>query len=924
MLKKKRLAMAVSAALGFSAAATIPSMVYAQNDQPPAVADENMLEEIIVTGSAIRRTELENTLPIQVLTAADIGRTGVTSAANLMAKIPAMQGFTTAADSVGGGGGGVRTANLRGIGDQYTLTLVNGRRMASADDGNTVDLNNIPLAAVKRVEILTDGASALYGADAIAGVLNFILLDEVEETTVTLRGDQPEEDGGDSWDGSIVTGFGNFDQDGYSVVATYSHNEQDPLKATDRDFAKTGFINFRDGGQSLYFENSSGNVIPGNANVYTAGFEEYLTGFNPNALANNGQCAPNTTPSGLNCRFDYTSTLEILPEQSSDNIFLNGKMKINDQIEGYATALIANSDMTVRIAPYPSGEVSIPLDSALVAEYVLPYLTPEEAAQAGEVTGTWRALPAGNREQKYTTDIYNFTAGLRGTVGKIDYDGALTTSSGETKQEYPNGWLLQEEFTQAVESGLIDIFAPIEDFSEASQEALEPAIYHGDWDEVKTDYTAFNGTAAMPVYEIGGGDIAVAVGLDASKNTYKRTISEANANEALLFLSKDTPYELEREQWGVFTEALLPITASWEVTASLRYDTVDGVNDKLNGGNIDEGDDDTTYKISTLWNINEVIGLRGSYGTGFKAPSLREIGEPLSEFGVTSGTYVCPFPPSDPKAATCLPGEFQANVFRAGSADLKFETSEQYSVGTVLTPWDRFEATVDYWNIQIDDQVDRLTEQQIFDNPDLYYDLFTTKTNLSTGREELAIIQAAVNIGEAESTGIDYAFKQGFDLNWGELETAMRGTYMIKSDNSLYGSSLGKFGLDDDVVFRNIINFDITLFHGNFTHNLFVNYRGGYDDQAQEVEITGTGVPLGQGPTTAVQLEIDSYTTTNFQTQYAMLEDKLNLTFGVNNLTDEEPPLSLRTSGAGAQVGWDPRYTDAYGRTYYLQAAYSF
>jgi iron complex outermembrane receptor protein len=120
------------------------------------------------------------------------------------------------------------------------------------------------------------------------------------------------------------------------------------------------------------------------------------------------------------------------------------------------------------------------------------------------------------------------------------------------------------------------------------------------------------------------------------------------------------------------------------------------------------------------------------------------------------------------------------------------------------------------------------------------------------------------------------------------------------------------------------VNLVGTLYHGDFTHTLFANYRSGYHDQQQEVEIVGTGVPLGQGPTTLVQLDIPSYTVTNYQLRYMMLEDSLGLTFGVSNLLDEEPPLSLRVSGAGHQVGWDPRFTDAYGRTYYLQAEYAF
>jgi iron complex outermembrane recepter protein len=115
------------------------------------------------------------------------------------------------------------------------------------------------------------------------------------------------------------------------------------------------------------------------------------------------------------------------------------------------------------------------------------------------------------------------------------------------------------------------------------------------------------------------------------------------------------------------------------------------------------------------------------------------------------------------------------------------------------------------------------------------------------------------------------------------------------------------------------------LDHGDFSHTLFLSYRSGYRDQEQEVEITGTGVPLGQGPTTLVQLDVPSYTLANYMLRYSgFLNGRMDLLFGISNVLDEKPPLSLRTSGAGHQVGWDPRFTDAYGRTYSVQAQFSF
>jgi len=914
MLKRNRLTLAVSAAIGLTTASVLPMMAQAQQE-------EMILEEVIVTGSAIKRIDLDNALPVQVIDADQMARVGITNAGDLINRVPAMQGFTTPGDSVGGDGGGISTANLRGIGDQYTLTLLNGRRMAPADSGSTVDLSNIPIAAVERVEILTDGASALYGSDAIAGVVNFILKDSVEETTISLRGAQPQEDGGESWNFDIVTGFGDLANDGWSIVATYSHEEVDALAAADRDFAETGFIHFASGGQQLYFENSSSNAIPGNATAYTAGFEDLVKKFNPNAMANNGQCAQQTTPSDLTCRFDYTSTIEIIPESERDSIFLNGKVAFTPNMTGFATVMVSEFEQLNRIAPYPTGEVSLPLDSALVAEYVYPYLTPEERARTGEVVGEWRALPAGNREIEWLIDSYNFTFGLDGTAGEIDYNIAATHSITNIEQNYPTGWLLLDEFVALAESGELDIFASQEDFEDG--DLLGPAIYSGNQDEVENTMTQIDGRAAMPVFDMDGGTVMLAGGFDWRTTNYERSLSQINIDEGLLFSAADTPYELERDQWGIFAEMLFPVLDNLEFTGSIRYDDVSATSDELSGGDIDDGDSDTTYKISGLWNLNDSVAFRGSFGTGFKAPSMREIGEPRSDFGVSSGTYSCPFPASDPRIAWCKPGANQVNVFRQGSADLKFETSEQYSLGIVLTPWDNFDMTVDYWNIELENVVDRVAEAEIFADPVQYDHLFTFKTNTATGRDELAIVEAAQNFASKDTSGVDWALQQGFDLNWGQLDLGLRGTYMIESDRD-GETSLGQHGADNDVIFRNQANFSATLYHGNFTHTWFTSYRSGYRDQEQEVEITGTGVPLGQGPTTTVQLDISSYTTSEYQLRYMMFDDSLALIGGVKNIFDKEPHLSLQTAGSGHQVGWDPRYTDAYGRSFYLEAAYSF
>lgn len=223
---------------------------------PVVVAAETGIaevERITVTGSAIKRTDLEGALPITVISRADIDRSGVTNTAELVQQLPSMQGFTTSSDSVGGDGGGTQTASIHNLGEEYTLVLINGRRLAPADSGSSIDVSSIPISAIERVEVLTDGASALYGSDAIAGVVNFIMKENFQGFSVNARYDKPEEDGGSGYDVGFTTGFGDIDTDGFNVMLSYSHNDREQLKATDRDYASSGIIPFNNNDRDLYF-----------------------------------------------------------------------------------------------------------------------------------------------------------------------------------------------------------------------------------------------------------------------------------------------------------------------------------------------------------------------------------------------------------------------------------------------------------------------------------------------------------------------------------------------------------------------------------------------------------------------------------------------------------------------------------------------
>jgi iron complex outermembrane receptor protein len=927
-------------------------------------AEEEAVERIQVTGSSIKRTDMEGALPIVTVSAEDIARSGVTSVPDLIATLPAMQGFTTSSDSVGGGGGGVNSAALRGLDDQYTLVLLNGRRLASSDTGGVIDLNQIPLAAIKRVEVLMDGASALYGSDAIAGVVNFILKDDAQETTLDLRIDKPQKTGADGFNFSISTGYGDLGSDGFNLLFAYSHDEQSALKSKDRDFAKTGILDFTHNDNDYTLVQGSPNAGPANAylefrqyntdgsikykneldedgekidGVFTDVEDVLKRSFNPIREAT-GACGANSAPSGSTCIFDYTSTLEIFPETSRDNVFLQGIAEISDSVELYSSVAWSSFQMTTKIAPYPTGGFSLDPTSQLVADEVLPHLTDAEVAGLAadpdylqSVVGRWRVLPGGNRTSEWDTETINFTTGIRGDVNDITYDAAVTYATATRDENRITGYPIEATFLPLIQSGDINVFKEFSDLTAEQNQMVKDTMYGGAWESTDTSLLSFEGTASTVVAELPAGDMYIGVGGDYREQEFTRRRSQANSDAIILFEAPTAEFDLSRETYGMFIEAVVPVWETLEVTAAMRYDNIGAVTDHdRNDLKVNKDVNDTTYKVSATLRPTDEWLFRASIGTGFKMATMKEIGSPREDFGVTSGTFDCPEGLRGELVALCQPESFQYQVWLEGNADLKPEKSKQMSAGFVYAPTNDFSFGMDYWSVDLEDQVTRLTEAQIFDDAVKYDRFFTTKPNLGTGGDDLAIIQAAINIGKSENSGIDWALNMNTELSFGTLATSFRGTYITESRSLRSGttdqwdSSLGRFGSDDDVVFDVQAQFNNTLTMGDFEHSLNISYRSGYEDQLQSS--SDCDIRLGSDIAECapdIQLYVESYWKVDYLTRYNF-SDNGQVSFGITNLLDKQPPLSLRTSGAGHQVGYDPRYTDVKGRTLYVGAKYTF
>jgi iron complex outermembrane receptor protein len=235
---------------------------------------------------------------------------------------------------------------------------------------------------------------------------------------------------------------------------------------------------------------------------------------------------------------------------------------------------------------------------------------------------------------------------------------------------------------------------------------------------------------------------------------------------------------------------------------------------------------------------------------------------------------------------------------------------------------------MDLWNVEIRNAVSSVDEALIAGDPNKYIDLYTTKFKASTGIQSLAIIDAPINIGRQENQGIDYDFMYRAKFGEARVTGRLAGTHLLKSRYTTPGTddqwetSLNVYGSDAAVQFRNTLKLSGTVEMGAWTHTMTANYKNGYKDKHHDIDNCAVNTNDAAQDCVDVQLDVPSYTTLDWQTQFRLMKG-LELTAGIINLADRKPPLSLRNTGSH-QLGYDPRYASAIGRTFYLSANYKY
>jgi len=888
-----------------------------------AYAQEQAMQRVEVTGSAIKRINVEGSLPIQTLSQEAIAKTGATTVAELIQTLPAMQGFTISAIAAGTNSGGRVSASIHDIGEAYTLVLLNGRRLAPQGSGSAVNLQAIPLSAVERVDILTDGASALYGSDAIAGVINFILKENQQGGDIEANYSRPtESSAGDSKYVSGSYGFGDLNTDGFNLLLSYRHDEQSQIKATDREFAKTAYLPFQYRGNNYIYDRTSTATVPANVSVtFNGGLPS--VGFSP-YLKKNGNCPElnyvslTNTAAVQNCAFDFVSTIEIVPENKRDSAFLKGTVKVGDNVKLFTDIAYSRFDLTARIAPN-TAPFTILANSDMFRTNVAPHLSTAQLANVRAVSGNYRTYDWGTRDSQTITESKHAVVGADvENLAGWNLNSALTWSQNAIDERYVGGYVKNAEFRAMLANRSFDPFAPIGAQTPATQQLIKDSIFHGSIREASTTLKALDLRASRSLFELGGGPMQVAIGADYREYAYEQTPS-ADALSGLIYnFNAPSAYDMKRDNVGAFAELSLPLAKQFDVSVALRHDQISAIDDSRNKRTFGKDQSKSTYKVSARFQPTQQWLFRGSYGTGFKAPSMLDIASPEVNAGFTAASWNCPIQ----DANLCRPGKTQYNVLSSGNENLKPETSKQFTIGTRFEPTARLSLGLDLWDVKISDAVSAISEQQAFADPVTFRQLFGTYTEPSTGNTYWAFRSSSVNIGQAHNRGVDWDITGRYRFGFGNLTATLNGTRMLKADYTTPGTSnqwtnsLDYFGINNAVTFKNIVRLAVSLDTGSLGNTVIANYRNGYTDAEATVRNTATNA------NELLRMEVPSFTTFDWQARWRF-NDALTLRAGVKNLFDREPPLSLRAS-SGHQVGFDPRYADPLGRQAYLLGNYKF
>ncbi|MET3133227.1 iron complex outermembrane receptor protein [Oxalobacteraceae bacterium GrIS 1.11] len=907
MLNEKKIVQLVRLAVAVIAgAATMAAQ--AQEAQPEKI------QRVEITGSNIKRIDSEGISPITVMTRESIARSGATSVTELMSKLTSAGKNGGEMESAGSFRNGATKVELRGL---PTLILLNGYRLpASGSDeysGETsVDLNSIPLAAIERIDVLKDGASAIYGTDAVGGVINFILRKDYEGFAMDATQGQTTHGDGANSKVSLSGGFGDRDAQKFNVTYSASYEDSKRIRAVDRKWSNTEDFTNRPGG--LHMGNGYG-----------------AKGSDPGTLSLGGaqrmpdpECAPNHVkpypdapewragPNRNACMYSTAESVDLVRPYSRYGAASTANWDLTPNLSLFANLFYNHFDTKVKDAPMfiqnadRSGALDVAADN--------PYNT------YGVPVVVRRLFPADEGGSSTSVNTTWLVGGATGHVGAWDWTASIGHSQEDGKTVVLGSYMF-DKMQEYVANGKFNPFGGNHNSAQIISE-----LSADQYTKTKSQTNFAKAVASTEFGQLPGGKIGLAVGAEYKKESLKYDPSQAWRDGAIGNYTTLLGIDGSESLGAVFGELNLPILKNLEAQAALRYDRY-----QLAGST-------TNPKLGVRWTPMPTLMVRSSYSTGFRAPTLSQ------RFNEGRGGFLNA---KDPKR--CVKGDdyFDDDCSRSvlslltGTKELKPETSNQFNLGFLIEPVKDLTFGMTYWNIKWNDRIENLDNESVLAGEDGAYR--NSVTRLAPTAEDQAAYNSLTPAQQASLGPLVGQLKQlraglinrsrvvtnGLDAeasytvrsaNFGKFKLSGEGSYTIKFNKSLLpddpqincpnntACEAGQFELP-----RLLAKLSLNWDRGPWTATSTANFTSHFHvdrTPAENINFYYDEYNKGQ--------MISSMTTVDVSASYAGFKD-LVLRVGANNLFDRDPAFDPKSS-----LGYNTNYGNPRGRYVYVSAAYTF
>ena len=890
MYTNNKLAKSIRLALMFGGASLALSGAAAAQDASDEQEAEEAQERIQVTGSRIKRTDMEGAVPVTVIDREAIDLSGDMSVSDIIRNTTFNSAGSFRPQS-GSSAQGVAQVDLRGLGASRTLVLVDGRRLTmSPSTGSSQDLNSIPLGAVERIEILSDGASAIYGSDAIGGVINVITRKDYNGAQITLGAGEVSvpADGGEREQGSVL--FGSSDSK-TQLLGGVSWNTRE-----------------------IVFERDYPWVVPGSS-IYGNNFRYWTgTAWSGFSAVPGGCNEENFRVDGAVCRYNFNATNANEASSRNQSLFLKGRHQINNDWAFYSNASIAETESFGRYAPAPDSNIfyaglDTPADS--YSNPTNPNAWMYDARNPNRVAFTWtgpnapvafyhRFAAMGNRDSTVTNNNKDLLVGFEGTVGDLEVDFgyrrvrntstevgngylAATTAWGNVNNFNP-GYCSDGSFDAQNCSFGYDIQSP----SSNPGSVLSAGVVTTSRIS-KFDIDEYFANTSFDVMETEAGMIQAFVGFEHRQERYQDKY-DSQSEAGLVGGSAGNSAGGGRRVNSGFFEVLVPVTYDFELNFAGRFDKYSDF-----GSNF-------SPKASFKWAISEDVIWRGSWGQGFRAPSL-DILTQLTSFSADSVV--------DAVTSLALCGNAtlscQVNAYYIANPDLAAENSRQISTGLAVNVTDDINFALDYYDITISDRIRSFSSQTLIDRTAAGDPI---PAGLGVTRDANGVISRVDagygNEGTVSTSGLDFNIRVNWDFgSAGALTQNLQASHILD-----YSTDGGRSIVRDPGVPRNRVAFSNTYNLNDWTFGYNVNFIGNQYDDVNADPNGADGVSRTGN--------IGSWTTHDVQVSYDTQWDN-RFTFGVQNVFEKLP--QLRSYG-----GRDYNYNlyNGWGRVMYVRFQQNF